>query len=53
MAIGQTVHGIWRFFVKMATVRHLGVVTSMFGPPMKSIWQSLLLCEICLVQLFL
>jgi len=37
----------FRFF-KMAAVRHLGFVISVFGPPMKSICWSLSLCKICL-----
>jgi len=35
-------------FLKMAAVRHLGFVQSVFAPPMKSTWWSLSLCKILL-----
>jgi len=49
-SIGQTIAEIWRFFdfSKMAAVRHLGFVMSVFGPPTKGIWWSLSLCKIWL-----
>jgi len=45
VAIGEIIPEIWRFFdfFKMAAVRHLGFVISMFETPMKSIWRHLLL----------
>jgi len=50
VAIGQTVSEIWRFFdiFKLATVRHLGFVMSMFRQPTKSICWSLSLYRISL-----
>jgi len=49
-SIGQTVAEIWPFFdfPKMAAIRHLRFVMSVFGPPMKGIWWSLSLCKIWL-----
>jgi len=38
---------IFRFF-KMATVRHVGFVMRVFGPPTKGIWWILSLCKIWL-----
>ena len=32
---------VFRFFFKMAAVRHLGFVECIFGPPAKSTWRSL------------
>jgi len=50
VAIGQTAAEIWRFidFSKMAAVRHLGFVMSVFGPRTNGIWWSLSLCKIWL-----
>ena len=36
------------WFFKMATVRHLGFVLGIFGPPTVSTWESLSLCKIWL-----
>ena len=44
--IGRTVVEIWQF--KMAAVRHLGFVGSIFGPPTKTTWWSPSLCKIWL-----
>jgi len=45
--IGQSIAEIWQIFLffKMAAVRYLGFVVSVFGPPMISTWWSLSLCE--------
>ena len=50
VAIGQSVPDIWPFFdiFKMAIVRHLGFVMSMFVQPTKTIWWSLSLYKISL-----
>jgi len=42
-SISQMVAEIWRYFdfSKMAAVRHLGFVMSVFGSPTKGIWWSL------------
>jgi len=37
---------IFRFFCKMAAVRHLGFVVWVIGPPTKGVWWSLSLCKI-------
>ena len=38
----------FRFFFKMAAVRHLGFVMRVWEPPTKVIWWSLSLCKIWL-----